>query len=307
MIPILLYKMSEYCECGTKENIVEDYDNGVIKCTKCGMIIDGNLIDDQYEKRTSESDDHEIKRVGPASRPGQTAKPGNVLIIRKNGHTQKRVIYQKQTKIDKNCNRIQELLSSHGGVSSNLIEKTKEAYKKLTKIKNFQGRNLTHIIIALYYYVSRKENSAKSYKEVAKMFPSVTEREIKKAFNDIKDGAVEYDDEDELVKVEKNLIHHYIDRNPEKSEAKELSYKIIENINHNAMLEGKSPTTVAGLSLMLSYKLLSNNSDNMKDFYSTFATKATLTRTFKQIDNQLDKVIPNEYYSQIEELKKCMD
>ena len=73
------------------------------------------------------------------------------------------------------------------------------------------------------------------------------------------------------------------------------------------MLEGKSPTTVAGLSLMLSYKLLSNNSDNMKDFYSTLSTKATLTRTFKQIDNQLDKVIPNEYYSQIEELKKCMD
>ena len=93
MIPILLYKISEYCECGTKENIVEDYDNGVIKCTKCGMIIDGNLIDDRYEKRTSESDDHEIKRVGPASRPGQTAKPGNALIIRKNGHTQKRVIY----------------------------------------------------------------------------------------------------------------------------------------------------------------------------------------------------------------------
>jgi hypothetical protein len=35
------------------------------------------------------------------------------------------------------------------------------------------------------------------------MFPSVTEREIKKAFNDIKDGAVEYDDEDELAKWKK--------------------------------------------------------------------------------------------------------
>ena len=306
MIPIISYKMSEYCECETKENIFEDFTNGNIVCKKCWMIIDENLIDDQYEKRTSESDDHEIKRVGQPSRPGQTIEPGNDLIIRENGHTRKRVIHNKQTKINKNFNRIQELLSK-AGVFSNIIEKTKEAYKELAKIKNFQGRNLTHIIIALYYYVSRKENSAKSYKEVAKMFPSVTEREIKKAFNDIKDGAVEYDDEDELVKVEKNLIHHYIDRNPEKSEAKELSYKIIENINHNAMLEGKSPTTVAGLSLMLSYKLLSNNSDNMKDFYSTFATKATLTRTFKQIDNQLDKVIPNEYYSQIEELKKCMD
>ena len=298
--------MYEYCECEIKENIIEYYTNGMIVCKKCWMIIDPNLIDDQYEKRTSESDDHEIKRVGQPSRPGQTTEPGNILIIRENGQTRKRVIHTKQTKINKNFNRIQELLSS-AGVRSNLIEKTKEAYKELAKIQNFQGRNLTHIIIALYYYVSRKENSAKSYKEVAKMFPSVTEREIKKAFNDIKDGAVEYDDEDELVKVEKNLIHHYIDRNPEKSESKELSYKIIENINHNAMLEGKSPTTVAGLSLMLSYKLLSNNSDNMKDFYSTFATKATLTRTFKQIDNQLDKVIPNEYYSQIEELKKCMD
>ena len=306
MIPIVSYKMSEYCECETKENIFEDFTNGNIVCKKCWMIIDENLIDDQYEKRTSESDDHEIKRVGQPSRPGQTIEPGNDLIIRENGHTRKRVIHNKQTKINKNFNRIQELLSK-AGVFSNIIEKTKEAYKELAKIKNFQGRNLTHIIIALYYYVSRKENSAKSYKEVAKMFPSVTEREIKKAFNDIKDDAAEYDDEDELVKVEKNLIHHYIDRNPEKSEAKELSYKIIENINHNAMLEGKSPTTVAGLSLMLSYKLLSNNSDNMKDFYSTFATKSTLTRTFKQIDNQLDKVIPNEYYSQIEELKKCMD
>ena len=45
----------------------------------------------------------------------------------------------------------------------------------------------------------------------------------------------------------------------------------------------------------------------MKDFYSTFATKGTLTRTFKQIDSQLDKVIPNEYFDKIEDLKKCME
>ena len=70
------------------------------------------------------------------------------------------------------------------------------------------------------------------------------------------------------------------------------------------MLEGKSPTTIAGLSLMLSYKLLNDNSDNMKKFFSTFATKATLKRTFKEISNQLDQVIPNEYFDKIEEIKK---
>jgi transcription initiation factor TFIIIB Brf1 subunit/transcription initiation factor TFIIB len=177
----------------------------------------------------------------------------------------------------------------------------------LAKIKNFQGRNLTHIIIALYYYVSRKENMAKSYKDVAKMFPSATEREIRKAFNGIKEDAVEYDDEDELVKVEKNLIQYNIGGKLEKNEAKMLSYKIIENINNNAMLEGKSPTTVAGLSLMLSYQILNDNSDNMKDFFNTFATKATLRRTFKEINDQLDKIIPNKYFDKIEELKKYME
>ena len=306
MIPIVSYKMSEYCECETKENIFEDFTNGNIVCKKCWMIIDENLIDDQYEKRTSESDDHEIKRVGQPSRPGQTIEPGNDLIIRENGHTRKRVIHTKQTKINKNFNRIQELLSK-AGVFSNIIEKTKEAYKELAKIKNFQGRNLTHIIIALYYYVSRKENMAKSYKDVAKIFPSATEREIRKAFNGIKEDAVEYDDEDELVKVEKNLIQYNIGGKLEKNEAKMLSYKIIENINNNAMLEGKSPTTVAGLSLMLSYKILNDNSDNMKDFFNTFATKATLRRTFKEINDQLDKIIPNKYFDKIEELKKYME
>ena len=138
MIPIVSYKMSEYCECETKENIFEDFTNGNIVCKKCWMIIDENLIDDQYEKRTSESDDHEIKRVGQPSRPGQTIEPGNDLIIRENGHTRKRVIHNKQTKINKNFNRIQELLSK-AGVFSNIIEKTKEAYKELAKIKNFQG------------------------------------------------------------------------------------------------------------------------------------------------------------------------
>ena len=298
--------MSEYCDCKTKENIFEDHANGNIVCKECWRIIDDNLIDDQYEKRTSESDDHEIKRVGQPSRPGQATEPGNFLIIRENGHTRKRVIHTKQTKINKNFNRIQELLSK-AGVFSNIIEKTKEAYKELADIKNFQGRNLTHIIIALYYYVSRKENLAKSYKDVAKMFPWVTEREIRKAFNGIKEEAVEYDDEDELVKVEKNLIQYHTGGKLEKYEAKMLSYKIIENINNNAMLEGKSPTTVAGLSLMLSYKLLNDNSDNMKDFFSAFATKATLRRTFKEINDQLEKVIPNEYFDKIEELKKYME
>ena len=306
MIPILSKIMSEACKYGTNHDIVEDYANGIIMCTKCKKIISDYLIDEQYEKRTFESDNHEIQRVGPASSSEQECETGNFLIIKENGHTQKRVIHPQQSRIHKNSIRIHKLLSK-ARVFPNIIEKIKEEYKELDKIKNFQGTNLDHIIIALYYYVSRKEKKAISIKDVAKMFPSYTERQISKAFNWFKGDVVEYDDEDELITEEKNFIQYYIGRDTAKYKAKMLSYKIIEKINNNALLEGKSPTTVAGLSLMLSYKLLNNNSDSMKDFFSTFATKATLRRTFKEISNQLDQVIPNEYFDKIEEIKKSME
>ena len=68
---------------------------------------------------------------------------------------------------------------------------------------------------------------AKTFKDVANMFPSVTERQVKRAFNDIKSDVVDYDDEDELISMEKNFIKMYIERDESKYEAKMLSYKIL--------------------------------------------------------------------------------
>ena len=210
--------------------------------------------------------------------------------------------YSNQTKINKNCYKIYKLLSS-ADVRDNLIDITKELYRKLAKNKNMQGRNINHIIIALYYYACRKENMAKSFKDVVKMFPSITERQLKKSFNWVKREIVDYEDENELIKIEKNFVHLYIGDGIEKFDLRQLSDKIIENINKSAVLEGKSPNTIAGLSLILSYKLLNDNSDDFKDFFSTFSTKNTLIKSFEEINNQLEKVIPNEYLNKIKEQK----
>ena len=294
--------MSEICEsCQAKDKFIEDHAEGIVVCTNCGLVLEENIIADEYEKRTFESDNNEIKRVGTATRPEEEVESGTYLIIRENGRTRKKIIHSKKTKIHKNCKRIDKLLSS-AEVGDADIQRTKEEYRGLAKYKNFQGRNINHIIIALYYYVCRKEKRAQTFKDVADMFPSVTERQVKKAFNYIKGDVVDYDDEEELIKNEKNYITLYIGRDESKCKAKKLSFEIIENINNSAVLEGKSPITVAGLSLMLSYKLLNDNSDDFKDFYRTFATKATLKRAFEQIKNNLDMVIPNEYTNKIEDL-----
>ena len=292
--------LCEYCK--KEDYLMEDYVKGIIVCTFCGTVCQEHIIADEYEKRTFESDDHEIKRVGLPSRPEQEFEPENYLLIRKDGYTQKRMMYTNKSKINKNCYKIYKLLSSKD-VKENLIHITQELYKKLAKTKNMQGRNLNHIIIALYYYACRKENMAKSFKDVVKMFPSITERQLKKSFNWVKREIVDYEDENGFIKMERNFVHLYIGDGIEKFDLRQLSDKIIENINKSAVLEGKSPNTIAGLSLILSYKLLNDNSDDFKDFFSTFSTKNTLIKSFEEIYNQLEKVIPNEYLNKIKEQK----
>ena len=187
--------MNGLCEyCKKEDCLLEDYENGRIVCTSCGTVCQEHIIADEYEKRTFESDNHEIKRVGPPSRPEEEFEPGNYLLIRKNGYTEKRMTYSNQTKINKNCYKIYKLLSS-ADVKDNLIDVTKELYRKLAKNKNMQGRNINHIIIALYYYACRKENMAKSFKDVVKMFPFITERQLKKSFKWIEGEIVEYEGE----------------------------------------------------------------------------------------------------------------
>ena len=296
--------MSTICEnCNNKDSIIEDYSSGELVCNKCGLVYAENMIADEYEKRTFESDDNEIKRVGPPERPDQLGQPGTTLIIRENGKKKIIKTYTKQTKIAKNHHRIYRLLSL-SDVKENFIEQTKILYDKLAPKMNMQGRNLRHIIIALYYYACRKSNMAKGLKEVSKMFPSVTERQIKKAFNSIKSHIVEYDDEDELIQREKNFIQSYIGGNIQKYDIKMTSYKILENINKNSIFEGKNPNTIAGLSLLLSYKLFNDNSDNFEDFFSTFPSRATLKKYFEEIKPYLDKIIPEEHHRSIESIKK---
>ena len=286
--------MSEICErCQAKGKLIEDNANGIKVCANCGLVLEEKILADENGKR-----------VGPPTPPEQAAEPGSHFAIREKVPIKKRMICQNGAKNEKNnLKRIHDLLSS-AGVFALLIEETKNLYLNLIKVKNIQRRNLNHIIIALYYYVCLREKMAKSFKDVAKMFPPVTERQIKKAFNFIKSDIGYVQDKNEFIDIEKNCIMIYMGGKFDKYEAKILSYKILENINNNGLLKGKTPNTVAGLALMLSYKLLNYELDNNEDFFRTFSTKGAIIKAFKDIKNQLDKVIPSEFNDKIKELKK---
>lgn len=296
---IIIDKMSTTCDkCQAIDSIIEN--EGELVCCKCGLVYSERMIADEYE--TYAGEENQIKRVGPPEKPEEAREHGTNLIIKEYGTKKIIRTYLKRTKIERNTFRIQKYLES-AGVRQNLIETTKSLYEEMAPNKNMQGRNFNHIIAALYYYALRVKNMAQSYKEVSRQFPSLTERQIRKAFNDIKWHIASQTDEDKMIKIEKNLIQMYIGGNTEKYDAKMLSYEIIKNINDNALLEGKSPNTVAGLSLSLSYKLLSDNSDNDEDFYHVFSNKATIIKAFEEIKCDLNKIVPQKYSDKIYQIK----
>ena len=290
-------------KCKAIDSIIEN--EGEMVCRECGLVYAENIIADEYE--TYDGEENQIRRVGPPERPEQLKNPGTILTIKEKGG--KKIVrnYQNRSKIERNSYRIKKYLTN-SEVSQNLIETTITLYNDIAPNKNMQGRNFNHIIAALYYYALRLNKMARSFKEVAKQFPSITERQIRKAFNSIKchiSGKNDEDqDKDQFTKIEQNLVQMYIGGIIEKCDAKELCFEIIKNINDNALLEGKSPLTVAGLSLLLSYKLLNDNSDDDIDFYQTFSNKASTMNSLEEIKNDLDKIIPQKYSDKIDEIKK---
>ena len=85
--------MEEVCEkCKSRNSIMEDPMYAIRVCTQCGLVYEENLSADQYEKRTFEGKNNEIKRVGPPSNPEQENELGTTLIIFTNGRTGKMII-----------------------------------------------------------------------------------------------------------------------------------------------------------------------------------------------------------------------
>ena len=289
----------EICEgCQAENTIILDYENGEKVCSACGMVKEDIIISNEYEKRTFQDDegDNQIQRVSQPTKPGN--EQGTNLLIRENGETRYIRGYSKYGKIERNFLKIENLLSSVG-ISKNTIEDVKILYDKVNKNMNMQGRNINHIIIGIYYYAIRKQKQAKTLREVTKIFqsyfPDLKERIVKKAFNSIKRYIAEANDENEFNDMEKNYIETFINGDTEKYNNKKLAYQIIENINKSGLLEGKNPKTIAGLSLLISYKLLRDNFTDIEEFYKMFSNKATLYRSYVLIKNSLNEIIPQEY------------
>ena len=278
--------------CDAINSIIEDPKSGQLVCDNCGCVYEEGLVADEYEKRTFHDDngDNQIQRV---SMPTIGNNMGVNTLIRENGKTKFIRNYLKIDKFDRNKIKIQKLLQ-RAQVEQSFIEKTKTLYLQMAKDKNMQGRNIKHIIIGIYYYVCRKSNMAKTIKDISDMF-NVSERIIKRAFNSIKKDIVEPSvDENEMLNIENNFIRTFLNANYPNSKINELASELLGNINKTSILEGKNPKTISGIALYIAFKLMDAKIDE-SPFYQKFSNKNTLRRSYEEIKNYLDQIIPMNF------------
>ena len=284
--------MSNICEnCNEKDTIIFDDESGTFVCQNCGKECEGKIFTDENDKKTFEGNDGEnkIQRVGP---PIKSNAIGTTLLVRSNGKTK---IYKKYSTLNKKqrgFKKIEKLLLL-GNVNTSLIEETKKLYEKVIQSISMQGRKSVNIILGIFYYVCRKAQAAKTIKQISLMF-NVEEREIKKGFNKIKSIIVEPIDKEEMKTIGENHITTYLN-GKNKPEIKKLSFQINKNIIEMGLLEGKSPRTLAGMSLFLSYKLSNDNFNDEIEFYSFFSNQATLKKSFDEIKNSLKLILPEKF------------
>ena len=287
-------KICNTCKLG---KIEFDESFGKFFCNNCGIEFEELL--DEEEKQSTREDEIVIQLVEKSNKINYEF--GGTLLMKENGKKKIIKTYSKPSRIVKNFMRIEKLLQ--GKTHKKIIDETKNIYNKIIdNNKNMQGRNISHIIIGIYYYVLRINKQAKTIKEISDEF-NVTERVIKKAFNSIKFDTVEPKDENEMNDVERNYIESFIGGDINRYDLKLLSYDIIDNFNKNEILVGKSPKTIAGLSLVLSCKLLNDNLYDNEEFFSKFSNKNTLEKAFKEIKGCLNLIIPEKYADKIKELQ----
>ena len=115
--------MNTICErCQAINSIIEENTTGEVVCTNCGLVYDDHLILDRHERTTFEVNGNQTKRVGPPETAQQATEPGSVLGLKGSGKTKIIKTHRKQTKEEKNCQKIQHVLSN-AGIADSLIEK----------------------------------------------------------------------------------------------------------------------------------------------------------------------------------------
>lgn len=296
------YKCKE-CGLNTLRHIPQE---GELVCDNCATVYKLGMSEETYEKRNFSSENSGGKIINsrisePTTLSGSSL--GTNLVTNVKGGGQKLKKSKKTsgiTNVQRKMEEITTILRS-AEVKDALIDETKDIFETVSKTQNIKGRNFKNLVGAIYFIASKRKNSAVTFKQIAQMI-HLQEKDITKAFNYIKYVIVDNSTTNQLNDL-KSYIRRFAESNESKvtNEVKQLAWNICENIINCSILDGRNPTTIAGISLMIANNLLQGKLTK-NDIAQDFSTEATLDKVFQKIKNRLTDIVPEEYHDRISNL-----
>jgi len=171
-------------ECGDDDAPVWDQDSGDLICSNCGVVVQGQCIDDTQEWRifadTSEKEKQEKNRAGAIMNPflnngGMTSTIGNRALNRVN-----RLVQGQENRTLKasfaGLREIQETL--HSSIAAlNCAFEIASALEQRRQLRVKQSD-----LAAIIYIACRQEDEGRSMKEIASALTGVAAKDIGRAF-----------------------------------------------------------------------------------------------------------------------------
>lgn len=236
--------------------LIEEFASGDIVCGECGLVLDGRIIDTRCEWRTFNNDegDKDPSRIGAASDPldpsaldtliswqGQTDH-GYVDDVPSSSLSRthfKATINKGNVSLKYVLQEIESICHSMD-LSSEIIEITKQLFKRASEEKILRGKNKVVIYAACIYIACRIMNVGRSLKEVIAA-TRVSKGHLSRAIKIL----VSTFDLNLKQMTSEDLMARFCNRLHLSPEVTGVTTKVSQRIEHLELLTGRTQTTVA--------------------------------------------------------------
>ncbi|OII77175.1 transcription initiation factor IIB [Cryptosporidium andersoni] len=186
------FRISKHCKrCGLGNSIiVYDSKSGSEICTRCGVVVEDRVINEEQEWRSFSSDGNDgnsKSRVGSSNDVWLDDGTDSQLVVGDKKLMKAMLKHSGQASSDRLIKEVfsqLRLIASNFNLHDNIIERCKEIVKELSNLNILKsGKKYT---LAIVYIACREEGVSRTVKELLTYDRSVSEREFVRAINKLK-------------------------------------------------------------------------------------------------------------------------
>lgn len=298
------YALDNCFNCKSTNSIRVDFKAGQVACTLCGAVQDDRVIDETQEWRnfgsenTGNSNNDQNRCGAPTSEFDTNNLTTSIAVKSKNnplGKFTKGIHGNNNSTFNRGSIKINEL-ATFLDLHPRITDKAKENLKKVEESKKLKGRSLEAVVAAILYISCKQCNAPKDLKEMTKVL-NLDKRDVTRCFSSINMIIDTGKGKNDYVKQNiLGLVRKYCNVLELPPKLIQASNEIAEKICNIGVLDGKSPRTIAGTSILHAVNIYNFEKKGKKQISeASNTTENTVTHAYNEIFPYASQLIPSTF------------